>query len=272
MTYVKKFCSLFIKLALIVSFAFPFLWMISTAFKSYADSIIYPPQLLPSSIHFENFQSVFISGPFFTYTINSILVVVLTMSIQFLIMVPAAYAFARYKFKGSGLCFGLVMLAFMVPNQVTFVPVYLLMAKLGLLGTLWPQILPFAANAFGIFMLRQNFMQVSDEIIEASMLDNAGELRLVTRIMLPMATPALITVGLFSFINNWNSYFWPLVMTDAKELRPLTVGLAMLKVSEGTLNWPVVMAGNVFLLLPVLIAYLFAKDKMLASISYSGIK
>lgn len=261
-----------IKIILIVSFLFPFLWLFITAFKSYEESIIYPPTLFPSAIHLENFKAVFLSGPFFRYTLNSILVVVVTMSIQFLIMIPAAYVFARYKFKGRGVLFALVMVAFMVPNQVTFVPVYLLMAKAHLLNSLWPQILPFAANAFGIFMLRQNFMQISDEIVEAALLDNASEFHLVTKIMLPMAKPTLITIGLFSFINNWNSYFWPLVMTDAKEFRPLTVGLAMLKVSEGTLDWPVVMAGNVFLLLPILIAYIFAKNRMMASIGYSGIK
>ncbi len=272
MRILKKCVSVPVKLVLILSFAFPFLWLITTAFKSYGDSIVYPPRLLPSAIHLENFQSVFLSGPFFTYTANSFLVVAATMTLQFFVMVPAAYAFARYRFKGSGALFGLVMLAFMVPNQVTFVPIYLLMAKLRLLNSLWPQILPFAANAFGIFMLRQSFMQINDEIIEASLLDNAGEFNLVAHIMLPMARPTLITIGLFSFINNWNSYFWPLVMTDTKDLRPLTVGLAMLKISEGTLNWPVVMAGNVFLLLPILLAYLFARGKMMASIGYAGIK
>ncbi len=270
--FLKKNLFFPLKLILIISFLFPFLWLVTTAFKTYEESIAYPPTLFFASPQWENFQSVFISGPFFTYTLNSVLVVVCTMVLQFFIMVPAAYAFARYKFKGSNIMFGLVMLAFMVPNQITFVPVYLLMTKSGLLNTLLPQIIPFAANAFGIFMLRQNFMQISDEIIEASLLDNASEFKLVTRIMLPMAYPTLITIGLFSFINNWNSYFWPLVMTDSKALRPLTVGLAMLKVSEGTLNWPVVMAGNLFLLTPVLLAYLFARKRMMASIGYGGIK
>lgn len=271
-TYLKKLLSVALKLVLVVAFAFPFLWMIFTAFKSYGDSILYPPRLLPSQLHFENFAKVFESGPFFTYTINSILVVFFTMSLQFLVLIPSAYVFARYQFKGQKLLFGLVLLALMVPNQITFVPVYLLMARAKLLGTLLPQILPFACNAFGLFLLRQNFMQVDDEIIEAATLDNTPEWRLVTRVMLPMAKPTLVTITLFSFINNWNSYFWPLVMTDTKELRPLTVGLAMLKISEGTLNWPVVMAGNVILLAPILLLYLATKKEMLASISYSGIK
>lgn len=272
MAYVKKLAGVVVKLLFVVIFSFPFLWMVGTAFKTYNDSIVYPPQLLPSEWYFGNFAKVFESGPFFTYTINSVLVVVCTMAIQFVIMVPAAYVFARYKFRGQGILFGLVLLAFMVPNQITFVPVYLLMAKLNLLNTLLPQILPFAANAFGIFLLRQNFMQISEEIIESALLDNAGEVRLVMRVMLPIAAPTLVTIGLFSFINNWNSYFWPLVMTNVRELRPLTVGLAMLKVSEGTLNWPVVMAGNLILLAPILLAYIFARKRMLASITYSGIK
>lgn len=272
MRYISRALGVLIKLLLIVSFAFPFLYMFGTAFKTYEDSIIYPPQILPGTWQFSNFLEVFRSGPFDLYTLNSVIVVVATMSIQFAILIPAAYVFARYQFKGRNVLFGIVLLAFMVPNQITFVPVYLLMAKLGLLGSLWPQILPFAANAFGIFLLRQSFMQIDDELIEAAKLDNAGEVQIVTQVMLPMAMPTLITIGLFSFINNWNSYFWPLVMTDSKALRPLTVGLAMLKVSEGTLNWPVVMAGNVYLLLPILIAYMFAKKKMMASLGYTGIK
>ncbi len=255
-----------------LAFVFPFFWMITTSIKSYSDSIAYPPTLIPQSFQPENFQAVFVSGPFITYTINSILVVVITMSIQFLIMVPTAYVFARYKFKGQNILFAFVLIAFMVPNQVTFVPIYLLMAKAGLLNSLWPQIIPFAANAFGIFLLRQSFMQINDEIIEAALLDNASEFRLVTRVMMPIAKPALITTALFSFINNWNSYFWPLVMTSKVDYRPLTVGISMLKISEGTLNWPVVMAGNVFLLVPVLVVYLFARKRMMLSLGYSGIK
>lgn len=272
MKRIKEVPGVVFKLFLIVSFAFPFLWMFGTAFKTYDESIVYPPQLLPSGLEWSNFTAVFTSGPFDVYTLNSILVVIITMSIQFLILIPAAYIFARYEFKGRDFLFGIVLLAFMVPNQITFVPIYLLMAKLGLLGTLWPQILPFSANAFGIFLLRQAFMQIDDEIIEAARLDNASEIKIVMQVMLPMVKPTLATVALFSFINNWNSYFWPLVMTDTKMLRPLTVGLAMLKVSEGTLNWPVVMAGNVYLLMPILLAYLVAKDKIMSSLGYSGIK
>lgn len=272
MRSVSKVLGVIIKIGLIVSFAFPFLYMFGTAFKTYEDSIIYPPKILPGTWEFGNFSQVFLSGPFDVYTLNSFLVVIVTMSIQFCILIPAAYVFARYRFKGKNALFGIVLLAFMVPNQITFVPIYLLMAKLRLLNSLWPQILPFSANAFGIFLLRQSFMQIDEELIEAAKMDNAGEVQIVTSVMLPMAKPTLITIGLFSFINNWNSYFWPLVMTDSKMLRPLTVGLAMLKISEGTLNWPVVMAGNVFLLLPILVAYLFAKNKMMASLGYSGIK
>ena len=262
-----------VKLLLIAFFAFPFLWMFGTAFKSYQDSIAYPPTLLPQSLHPENFAAVFQSGPFFTYTLNSVLVVVITMSIQFLIMVPTAYIFARYQFKGKNLLFGLVLLAFMVPNQVTFVPVYLLMAKTGLLTTLLPQIIPFAANAFGIFLLRQNFMQVSDEIVEAAMLDNASEFRLVTRVMLPMAKPALITIGLFSFINNWNSYFWPLVMTNSDKFRPLTLYVEKLKQdAEQGLQWNLIMAGNLILVVPILIIYCFGSKQIIKAFTYNGIK
>ena len=119
-------------------------------------------------------------------------------------MVPAAYAFAKCEFKGKNLMFGLVLIAFMTPGQITFLPIYQMMSGWGIMDTLIPQILPFMTNAFGIFLLRQYFMQVPDELIEAARLDNAGSLKIVYRLMLPMAKPAMSTVVLFSFVNHWN--------------------------------------------------------------------
>lgn len=260
------------KLLLLVIFAFPFLWMVTTAFKTYRESIAVPPTLWINSPTFDNIIGVFQSGPYATYFRNSVLIVVITISLQFLIYVPTAYIFARYEFRGKNVLFALVLISFMVPSQVTFVPVYLLFSKLKMLNSLLPMIIPFIANPFGIFLLRQNFMQIDNNIIEAAQLDNAKEWRIMLKVMVPIAKPTIITTTLFSFINNWNSYFWPLVMTNSKEYRPLTVGIAMLKASEGTLNWPLVMAGNLILVIPILIAYFFTKGKIMDSLSYTGIK
>jgi sn-glycerol 3-phosphate transport system permease protein len=263
---------LILKLVLVAIFVFPFVWMILTSFKTIDETNMYPPTLLPHAWTTEGFSKATGLGNFAVYARNSIIVTLCSIVIQFAILIPAAYAFAIKEFPGKKLLFSLVILAFMIPVQVTFVPVYLLMAKLGWLGTLLPQFMPFMANAFGIFLLRQTFMQIPDEIVEAARLDHARERQIITQIMLPMARPTLATIALFAFISSWNSYFWPLVMTDQDQLRPLTVGLAILKDVEGTVNWPAIMAGNVILFLPIIAMFLVAKKQFLGSFSYLGIK
>jgi sn-glycerol 3-phosphate transport system permease protein len=166
----------------------------------------------------------------------------------------------------------MVLLAFMIPGQITFIPVYLMMADWGISKTLLPQILPFMSSAFGIFLLRQYFMQIPQEIVEAARLDNASEFKIMCRIMLPMSKAALATIALFSFVSHWNDYFWPLIMTDSAAIRPLTVGIAMLRETEGISNWHIIMAGNVILVVPILIVYLFCSKQIVKAFVYSGIK
>jgi sn-glycerol 3-phosphate transport system permease protein len=187
-------------------------------------------------------------------------------------MIPAAYSFAKYKFVGKEFFFALVLLAFMIPGQVTFIPVYLMLADWGMIKSLLPQIIPFMSNAFGIFLLRQYFMQIPQEIIESARLDNSSEFKIIMKIMIPMSMPALATVALFSFVSHWNDYFWPLVMTDSAAVRPLTMGIAMLRETEGISNWHIIMAGNVVLVVPILIVYAFMSKQILKAFVYSGIK
>ena len=192
--------------------------------------------------------------------------------IQTLVMVPAAYAFAKFDFKGKGLLFGVVLIAFMMPGQVTFIPIYYMMADFGWTNTLLPQIIPFMTNAFGIFLLRQYFMQVPDELIEAARLDNANEAQVLARIMLPMSKPGISAIALLSFVGHWNDYFWPLIMTNSDNIRPITIGVSRLKDTEGNDQWNLIMAGNMFLVLPILLMYVFASKYIINSFAYSGIK
>lgn len=260
------------KLAIIAIFVFPFLWMISTSLQTFRETLSFPPVFLPAAPQWMNYAEAMSAGPFLTYARNSIVVTLSILIIQFAVMIPAAYAFAKYRFAGKNILFGMVLLAFMIPGQITFIPVYLMLADWGLIKMLWPQILPFMSNAFGIFLLRQYFMQIPEEIVEAARLDNASDLRIVLRIMTPMAAPALATIALFSFVSHWNDYFWPLVMTDSNAVRPLTMGIAMLRETEGISNWNIIMAGNVVLILPLLLVYLFCSRHIVKAFVYSGIK
>ncbi|AFC28124.1 binding-protein-dependent transport systems inner membrane component [Paenibacillus mucilaginosus 3016] len=260
------------KALILLVFLFPFLWMISTSLQTFEETMSFPPVWVPSSLQWGNFAEAMTAGPFLTYARNSIVITTAILILQFAVMIPAAYAFAKYTFAGSGLMFGLVLLAFMIPSQITFIPVYMTMADWGWVDTLLPQIVPFMSNAFGIFLLRQYFRQIPQEIIESARLDNAGEFKIITRLMVPMSMPALATIALFSFVSHWNDYFWPLVMTDATHVRPLTLGIAKLRETEGISNWNIIMAGNVILVLPILIVYLFCSKQIVKAFVYSGIK
>ncbi len=260
------------KLALIVIFIFPFYWMVITGFKTYNETIQFPPSLWPEKFQWVNLKTVWESGPYLTYLKNSVLVSFGTLILQALVMVPAAYAFAKYNFKGRGFFFGLVMVAFMVPSQVTFISIFHMMSNAKLLRTLWPQIIPHGANCFGIFLLRQAFMQVPDELLESARLDNASETQVLTKIMLPMGKPTLVSIMMLAFIGIWNDYFWPFIMSTTSAVYPLTIGIAALRDVEGDFAWHIIMAGNVILVIPIIIVYALFHKRIVRAFAYSGIK
>jgi sn-glycerol 3-phosphate transport system permease protein len=257
-------------LAVALLFVFPFLWMALTAFKTLPEVFRFPPTFLPESWQIQNFAVAWKSGPFLTYLVNSLFVALSILVLQLFTAVPAAYAFARYKFKGRNVLFGLTLIALMIPPQVIFLPIYVFMSEWNLVNTLWSLILPYGASAFGIFLLRQAFMQVPDEVIEAARLDNASEWKIMWKVMVPMAKPVLVTFGLFSFIYHWNDYFWPLIMTNNEQVRTLPIGVAMMKSSEGDTLWHVIMAGNMILVVPILIIFFFAQRHIINAFVYQS--
>jgi len=261
-----------LKLLLIFLIAYPFIWMVLTSFKPYKETTIYPPTFFPKIWTAEGYIKALEMLDVRLFFRNSLIVSFSVLILQYIVIIPAAYAFARCKFRGKGFFFGIVLMGFMIPQQVTFIPIYLMFSNAGLLQSLWPQIIPFISNAFGIFLLRQYFMQIPEEIIEAARLDDAGEIKIILRIMIPMARPAIFTIGLLSFISSWNSYFWPLIMTTKNTYRTLPIGVAMLNSQDGPRLWNVMMAGNMFLVVPILIVYLFANKQIRKAFAYSGIK
>lgn len=261
------------KIAVMLAFVFPFYWMIITAFKPYVESMAVPPTLWPQTWTLEGFYSTFNSGlDIPRFMLNTVVVTASVIVLQLVVMVPAAYAFAKRKFPLSGLAFGVVLVAFMIPQQLTYIPIFLMMSKVKLINSLWPQILPLGADAFGIFMLRQSFKQIPDEIVESAKLDGAGEVKVMLQIMLPMCKSAMVTIAMFSFIGTWNSYFWPLVMTQNDAYRPLTLAIERLRDAEVGIRWNTLMAGNCLLVIPILIVFIFASRKIIEGFAYRGVK
>lgn len=270
--YLPELINNILKLFVVLLFLFPFYWMFITSFKPYAETIQFPPTLWPKNFTLDAYKTIFSGMDLTNYIKNSVIVTATTIVLQTVVMIPAAYAFAKYEFFGKKLMFAMVLVAFMIPGQITFITVYIMMAKWKLLHTLLPQIIPFGANAFGIFLLRQNFLQVPEEIIEAARLDNTPEWKIMTHIMLPMCKSTMITIALFSFVSHWNAYFWPLVMTDSEKVRPLTIAIERLKDLEYGINWNTIMAGNVLLVLPILVALMFASKRIIQAFAYKGVK
>ncbi|WBW49916.1 carbohydrate ABC transporter permease [Peptoniphilus equinus] len=272
MEVVKKVLRYALLAVLILIFVAPFVWMVLTSFKSLGETLTFPPELFPKAWQVQNYAEAWRSGPFLHYLVNSLVVTVLVLLLQMTTTVLAAYAFACYDFKGKGVLFLLIIITMMIPEQLTFLPIFLMMSSTGLLNTIWSLVLPMGVSAFGTFLLRQRFMQIPNELIEAARLDNASEMRILRYIMLPQAKSTLTTLALFSFISTWNNYFWPLVMTTNDAVRTLPLGVAMLRSSQNGIAWNVLMAGNIILVLPIIIVYLLAHKKIVDAFVYTGIK
>lgn len=269
---ISSFIGVIAKIAVCIMFLFPFYWMIITSFKTFAESVQIPPTFWPQNITLDAYITVFEKMNFGRYIGNTVFLLVVVTTIRIVLMVPTAYAFARLKFVGKDIMFGLLMIAFMVPTCLTFVTTYRMFANSSLMDSFWPQILPCICHAYGIFMLRQTFMQVPEELIESARLDEANELKIITKIMLPMAKSTMATVTFLSITGTWNAYFWPLVVTLNDKFRPITIAIEKLKSLEDGLVWPTVMAGNLILLLPIIIVFLAASKKIISSMAYRGVK
>lgn len=257
---------------LVLVFFFPFFWMAASSLKTLGETMQFPPSLLPADPQWQNYQSAWTSIPFGKYLVNSCIVTASVLVLQALTVVPAAYAFSQYDFKGKNLLFGGTLITMMVPAQLVFLPLFVLFAKWHLINTYASLILPFATSAFNIFMLRQTFNQMPREVVEAARLDGASEFKIVVRLFLPMAKATLVTCALLTFISTWNDYFWPLVLTTNDAVRTLPVGVASMRASESGINFHVLMAANVLLSLPILVIYLFANKHIIKAFSYIGDK
>jgi len=261
-----------VNILLVLVFFFPFFWMVSSSLKTLGETMQFPPTLLPSEPQWSNYDGAISSIPFGKYLLNSVIVTLAVLALQTVTVVPAAYAFSQYRFRGRGLLFGVTLVTMMVPAQLVFLPLFVLFAKMQMINTYWSLILPFATSAFNIFMLRQTFNQMPVELIEAARLDGASEFKIIVRLFLPMAKATLVTCALLTFISTWNDYFWPLVLTTNDAVRTLPVGVASMRASESGINYHLLMAANVLLCLPIMVVYLFANKHIIKAFSYIGDK
>jgi multiple sugar transport system permease protein len=254
-----------------VLLAGPFVWELLTSFKSLTESVSVPPTLLPSSWRLSNFTSVFQAIPFGSELANSVINALARTFAQLLFCSMAAYAFAWIRFRGRGLVFALFLSVLLVPSQLLVIPQYEIMQNLHLLNTIPALFLPGMFSAFGTFLLRQFFLALPPELHEAARLDGAGPVRIYWSIMLPLARPGLVALGLLTMIWSWNDLLWPLVANNDPGEMTLSVGLANLQGVYLT-NYPVLMAGALMATAPLIIVFVVMQRRVVEGIALTGTK
>jgi putative chitobiose transport system permease protein len=250
----------------------PLLWLVSTSLKGPAEDIFTsPPALLPSQPSLDAYARLFRDNPLGIYLFNSTVVSLLAVVANLLFCSLAAYPLARMRFAGRGLVLGLVVATILIPFQVVMIPLYLLMVQLGLRNTLMALVIPQAATAFGLYLLRQSFLGVPAELEEAARMDGCSKLGEWWNVMIPAARADLITLAMFVFIGTWSDFLWPLVILDDPQLFTLPLGLQQLA-SSFSLDWRIVAAGSVVSILPVLMLFILLQRFILPSASGDAVK
>jgi ABC-type glycerol-3-phosphate transport system permease component len=252
----------------------PLAWMLSTSLKRQMDVYLYPPKWIPIPAQFGNYAEVMTIVPFGRYLLNSAFISGLTVLGSVLSCSMAAYSFARLRSPGRNAIFMVLLATLMLPGAVTIVPTFVVFQKLGWLNTFKPLIVPaFFGNAFFIFLLRQFFMTVPLELEDAARIDGANSLQIFTRIMLPLAKPALVTVAIFSFIGSWNDFFYPLIYLNSEDMYTVALGVARFSGSPRVgPQMHLLMAASFLATLPVLIVFFWAQRLFIQGIVFSGVK
>lgn len=249
----------------------PFIWMLSSSVKSLGEVFVFPPSLFGEKIVWENYTKISSRFDYLAYFMNSVKVSAWVVVFQVFTSATAGYVFAKLNFKGRDKIFTLYLATMMIPFHVTVITNFLQMSMYGLVNTLWSLMLPASVSAFGTFLMRQFFVTVPNELIEAAKIDGCNPFKTFLQICFPMAKPTIATLSIFCFMNVWNDYFTPLIYINDSRKYTLPLGLASMKGMYST-DWPVLMASSVISVLPVLIAFLFAQDAFVKGVMMTGMK
>ncbi|HET8521759.1 MAG TPA: carbohydrate ABC transporter permease [Thermomicrobiales bacterium] len=274
-----RFLGYLAMILLVVVVGAPVFWMVTGALKTTQQIYTFPPEWIPLHPHWDNFSHAWHAAPFGRFYINSAIITIVGSTLELTNATLTAYALAFLRFPKKNLVFILLLAALMIPSQVTILPNYIFLGRtlndwigMSWINTYQGIILPGASVAFGTFMLRQSFMGMPREVLDAAKVDGCGHLRVLWDIVIPMSRPVLVTFGLISLVAKWNDYLWPLIITNDNKVRPLTVGISYLFDSEGNTDWGVVMAATVFVIMPLLIVFLWAQRYIIEGITAGATK
>ena len=250
----------------------PLVWIVLTSFKSHGEIYSVPAQWWPTEFRWENYRDVFTRVDFADYFINSIVITVVLCTIKIILGVISAYALAILRFPGRNIVFIIVISALMVPSEVTVISNYALASQLGWRDTYTGIIVPLAGIAFGTFLMRNHFMSIPREIVEAARMDGAGPFRLLFQVLLPISLPTLVAFSMITVVNEWNQYLWPFLRAETSRSATLPVGLTMLQNNDGISNWGPVMAATIMTMIPVLLLFLALNKYMIKGLTSGAVK
>lgn len=248
----------------------PFIWMILTSFKHSNEAVLIPPTLFPKVPTIDNYKKLFEELNFLVYLKNTIIVVLLFF-FGMLINAMAGYGFGKFKFPGKKILFYLVLATMMIPSQVTMIPVYLIINKMGLVNTMAGIVLPGLVVAYNIFLFKQFMGGIPNELMEAARIDGAGEFYIFFKLIMPISKPILAVQGILTFIAGWNNFLWPLIIANDEKYYTLSVGLSLLK-GQNTANFALQMAGASIMVVPIMIIFCIFQKHIMDGFVTSGIK
>ncbi|MDE3112628.1 MAG: carbohydrate ABC transporter permease [Chloroflexota bacterium] len=254
-----------------VVMAFPFYWTLSTSLKSEAGAAAFPPSLLPEEWLFSNYAAAWLSAPFGRYFLNSAIMAVGQVLLSIATCSLAAYALARMRVPGRNAIFGALVATLVIPPEVTLIPNYITIGRLGWYDTYLALIVPFGASVFNVFLLRQAFLQLPTELYEAAVLEGATHFRFLRSVALPLVRPTVAIIALLTAIRAWNDFQWPLIITNTAELRPIQVGLTVFR-SDVSTNVQLLMAASVLAVAPVVVLFLLTQRQFIQGIARAGIR
>jgi multiple sugar transport system permease protein len=249
----------------------PFLYMISLSLQSDADLYSGVPVIIPQVLQFSNYVDIWERAPFARFVLNSFIIAGSITALHLIFDPLIGYVFAKMDFPGKKPMFAALLATLMLPFFIRMIPLYILTAEMGMLNTYQGLIMPFAMSAYGIFLMRQFILPIPDELIDAARIDGAGELRIFFSVILPQIRPALATLGLLTFVFQFNEFLWPLIVVSTTEMRPITTGLTLFN-QEFFTAWNLTATGGVILFLPSFVLFLFTQRYFIRSVMMSGMK
>ncbi|MBA7507299.1 L-arabinose transport system permease protein AraQ [subsurface metagenome] len=271
LTLIRRiFIHLLLFLGLAITLA-PFIWMISTSFKSSESVFTFPPQWIPKHPTIEQYQTLFREVNFLQFFKNSVIVAFGITLFSLFLNSLGGFAFAKHKFPGREKIFALLLATMMVPGQITMIPVFLMLKSVGLINSYWGLIIPAGASAFGIFLMRQFITTIPTDLIESARIDGCSEFRIYWTIILPLCKPVLAALGIFTFMGSWNAFLWPLIIMIKENMYTLPVALANLSGQYAT-KFGLLMAGAVVVVIPVLIVFIVAQRYVIKGVAVTGLK